>query len=129
MRIGSFNQSKMHIHLVSEDLMTAIAYLYHEPIPDVFVDFDINKVGVEDLSALLSILEGSGITGLGRQSTSPFRVKRQNVELWELSRKVFRLNKNLVDFFEKVEETFSVVPEDYILSFSKSEEKNVRFIT
>ena len=79
----------------SEDLMTAIAYLYHEPIPDVFVDFDINKVGVEDLSALLSILEGSGITVLGRQSTSPFRVKRQNVELWELSRKVFRLNKNL----------------------------------
>ncbi len=104
------------------DLMSVVAYLYHESIPIGLVDFDQKKVGVKDLSILLNILEGLGITVIGKQSHPPFKVKRKNVEFLELFAKVFQLDKHVLEFFTEVEEKMSVVPGDYVLSLSRKEE-------
>lgn len=101
------------------DLLNTIARLYHRPVSTKFSQEERKRIGVLDLPGIMEILSNLGAVIRGKQSSPPVRVKKELVELEY--REAWRLDENLESFFEKVEDTWNLIPEDYVLKFLEEE--------
>jgi hypothetical protein len=96
-------------------LLTVIARMYHNDLPRPPSEETCRRIGFEELPLLLEILKERRIVHEGRQTSPPRKVGRGAVEV--LYQEVYRLNNQLKEFFESVEEKFGLEPEDYLLKF------------
>jgi len=100
-------------------LLTVVARMYHNDLPRPLPEEVCKRVGIEDLPLLIEALKQQKIVNEGRRTSPPRKVGKGAVET--LYQEVYRLNGNMTQFFEKVEEKFGLEPEDYLLRFVEPE--------
>jgi hypothetical protein len=127
-RIGSqeYISGYRHLQNIAEsglteatELLSVMAFLYHNPLARPLTQKTREKIGIEDLPLYLETLKNMKAVVEGTQSSQPIKVGRGAVEITQ--RDVYRLDNNITTFFEKIEEQFGLDPEDYILKIPEKE--------